>query len=48
MAEMFSFLYSYTAEKKEKLEEEKLNLLRKMKQEKKDLKSVAIVVLEFH
>ena len=34
-AEMLSFLHSYT-EKKEKVEEEKLNLLREMKQEKKE------------
>lgn len=42
---MLSFLYSYT-EKKEKVEEEKLNLLREMKQEKKEFLSQFLDVLK--
>lgn len=44
-AEMLSFLHSYT-EKKEKVEEEKLNLLREMKQEKKEFLSQFLDVLK--
>ena len=44
-AEMLSFLDSYT-EKKEKVEEEKLNLLREMKQEKKEFLSQFLDVLK--
>ena len=42
-AEMLSFLHSY---KKEKVEEEKLNLLREMKQEKKEFQSQFLDVLK--
>jgi len=42
---MLSFLHSYT-EKKEKVEEEKLNLLRAMKQEKKAFLSQFLEVLK--
>ena len=44
-AETFSFLHSYT-EKTEKVEEEKLNLLREMKQEKKEFLSQFLDVLK--
>ena len=44
-AEMLSFLHSYTG-KKEKVEEEKLNLLREMKQEKKEFLSQFLDVLK--
>ena len=44
-AEMLSFLRSYT-EKKEKVEEEKLSLLREMKQEKKEFLSQFLDVLK--
>ena len=42
---MLSFLHFYT-EKKEKDEEEKLNLLREMKQEKKEFLSQFLDVLK--
>ena len=44
-AEMLFFLHSYT-EKKEKVEEEKFNLLREMKQEKKEFLSQFLDVLK--
>ena len=44
-AEMLSFLHSYS-EKKEKVEEEKLNLLREMKQKKKEFLSRFLDVLK--